>query len=164
MNPWRWIRWVFAKNPPFAPAPPPAHAAAAANYVRPVVDGSSVYAHQRRLTEDEVAELKVYQPFVEPENIILTAVGLIGAVLARATLVVSLCLGAVGIVHGLVVVLVCLRRRRMARDIAGGVVTIIRIRNAAGELGVAHEYLPHSRTLWTLAGQPSEWRGFREKF
>lgn len=146
-------------------APVPQHAAAAANFVRPLNDNEKVLVHQRPLSEDELRELDSYAPAVEPVRVVLTTVAIIGTivtfVLALEGRITSLfapfAFALIASVTGTSTFRAWRLRRRIAGDVAHAYVLIVRIRD--GEtLSVPHEFLPHSRILWTSAGEPANWR------
>ena len=143
----------------------PQHAAAAANFVRPIDDNEQVLVHQRPLSEGELRELDAYAPAVSAPRLILVGIAAFGMVASYlfamegriATLLVPAAFAVLTAVAGFTTFRAMRLRRRIEGDIRYGYVLIIRIRD--GEtLSVAHEFLPHSRILWTSAGEPANWR------
>jgi hypothetical protein len=143
----------------------PQHAAAAANFVRPLDDNEQVLMHQRRLSDGELRELDGYAPAVAAVRIVFAVVAAIGALatfgLAMEGRLTSLLLpfvfATVAAVAGWTTFRAWKLRRRVGADLGHGYVLIVRIRD--GEtLSVPHEFLPHSRILWTSGGEPANWR------
>jgi hypothetical protein len=143
----------------------PEHAAAAANFVRPIDGNEQVLVHQRPLSAGELRELDGYAPAVATVRVVLAAVAAAGAVatmvLAAEGRLTSLLLpfvfATIALVTGVSTFRAWKLRRRVAQDVGYGYVLIVRIRD--GEtLSVPHEFLPHSRILWTSAGEPANWR------
>ncbi|HWS71352.1 MAG TPA: hypothetical protein VN605_04530 [Thermoanaerobaculia bacterium] len=143
----------------------PQHAAAAANFVRPLDDNEQVLVHQRPLSEGELRELDAYAPAVSAPRLVLVGVATFGAVVSYmlamegriTTLLVPAAFGVLTAVTGFTTFRAMRLRRRIEGDIRYGYVLIVRIRD--GEtLSVPHEFLPHSRILWTSAGEPANWR------
>ena len=148
------------------PAPPPPHAAQAANYVRPATEDGSVFVHQRPLTEAEAGELNAMAPPVPLVNAVLAFVAAVGvietyviAVREHDNMSWSLTLfGLIAYWSWRFVIRTWRARRRVAPDLRAGYVLIVRVRGASGELGAPEEYLPKSQRLWTADGEPSPWR------
>ncbi|HEV7923311.1 MAG TPA: hypothetical protein VGR02_21215 [Thermoanaerobaculia bacterium] len=149
-----------------ATAPPPAHAALAAQFVKPATDDGRVLMHQRALTPEEVAELDGLAPPMRLVNVVLAVVTLVGTI---ATSIVALrgdlpslfapfAFGLLAFWSTRGVVRAWRGRRRIAPDLRAGYVVIVRLREESGELSEAEEYLPGSRMLWTVSGAPAQWR------
>jgi hypothetical protein len=143
----------------------PQHAAAAANFVRPLDDNEQVLVHQRPLSEGELRELDAYAPAVSAPRLVLVGVSAFGLIASYAlamegriaTLLVPAAFGVLTAAAGFTTFRAVRLRRRIEGDIRYGYVLIVRIRD--GEtLSVPHEFLPHSRILWTSAGEPANWR------
>jgi hypothetical protein len=146
-------------------APIPQHAAAAAQFVRPLQGNEQVLVHQRPLSPAELRELDAYAPAVALVRVVLAAVALVAAVASFAlalegrltTLLAPFAFTMLAIVTTASTLRAWRLRRRIARDVEQSYVLIIRIRD--GEtLSVPHEFLPFSRILWTSGGEPANWR------
>lgn len=143
----------------------PQHAAAAANFVRPIDDNEQVLVHQRPLSEGELRELDAYAPAVSAPRLVLVGVAAFGLIASFSlavqgritTLLVPAAFALLTAVAGFTTFRAVRLRRRIEGDLRYGYVLIVRIRD--GEtLSVPHEFLPHSRILWTSAGEPANWR------
>lgn len=146
-------------------APIPPHAVAAANFVRPLNDNEQVLVHQRPLSEAELRELDAYAPAVPAVRIVLAIVAIIGTIVTFVlalegritTLLAPFAFALIASISGTTTFRAWRLRKRIEGDIAHAYVLIVRIRD--GEtLSVPHEFLPHSRILWTSAGEPANWR------
>lgn len=146
-------------------APVPQHAVAAANFVRPLNDNEQVLVHQRPLSEGELRELDAYAPAVAAVRVVLAIVAIAGTivtfVLALDGRITSLfppfAFALIASITGTSTFRAWRLRRRIEGDIAHAYVLIVRIRDGES-LSVPHEFLPHSRILWTSAGEPANWR------
>ncbi|HKO57320.1 MAG TPA: hypothetical protein VJ276_15705 [Thermoanaerobaculia bacterium] len=149
-----------------ATAPPPAHAALAAQFVKPATDDGRVLIHQRALTSDEVAELDALAPPTRLVNVALAAVAIVGTITTSVvalrggltSLFAPIAFAALAFWSSRAVVRAWRGRQRIAPDLRAGYVVIVRMREESGELSEAEEYLPGSRMLWTVSGTPAPWR------
>jgi hypothetical protein len=153
------------------PAAIPEHAARAADWVKPVasIGGATLLGRTRPLSYDERAEIASLQ-----RRVVRKAArgGLFVAITLALVLPGALRAHAGGLrVAAIVVcafVLVTFGRslaadvrlvRKLARDRAGGLVQIVRMRAADGDaMSPATEILPRSGVAWTQMGEPAPWR------
>ncbi|MBV9492849.1 MAG: hypothetical protein JOZ54_01285 [Acidobacteria bacterium] len=147
-------------------APPPAHAALAAQFVKPATDDGRVLIHQRAMTAEEVAELEALAPPIRVVNAALAAVMIAGAVVTSivalrgesSSLFTPFAFTLLAFWTTRSIVRAWRGRRKIAPDLRAGYVVIVRLREESGELSEAEEYLPGSRMLWTVSGAPAQWR------
>lgn len=166
---WR-INGTLPPAPRFAPVSrtttPPPHAAYAANFVRPVDEHDHVLLHRRPLSGEEIAELDQYAPHVQIVNVALALVAIAGTVLTSAlflqgrlnTFLAPFAFAFLSVWISTRLWRAWRERRHIAKDLEAAYVLIIRIREQSGDLSEAEEYLPVSRALWTVNGEPSRWR------
>ncbi|MBV8515950.1 MAG: hypothetical protein JO197_00980 [Acidobacteria bacterium] len=138
----------------------PDHAVMAANFLKPV--NENVAAHQRRLSDDELGELRRHMPAVTFQRALLAVLGvaaivagLVGAIDIHGGMIVLAALGGF-IAWRTIPPLVKTMRARMSirRDVAERYAVIVRASGADTTI----EFLPHSGILWTEDAQPARWR------